>query len=389
MSNDFTIRLSGKIDSNNAPEIEKEVDRALTDHTGETIIIDASELRYISSAGLRILMKLRKRTGKPVQVIGVSPDVYEIFEVTGFTEILDVKKRIRTVSVEGCDIVGEGFFSTVYRLDDETIVKLYHSPDSDSFGMIEEGRKKSRTAFVKGIPTAIPYDIVQCGDQYGTVFELLDAKTMNEVLLADLSRADERVKDYARFLKVVHGTEMDAGMLPRAVDTYMGYLESGKQYLSDPCYSKIKGLLEAMPDDHHTVHGDCHMKNIMWTAEGPMLIDLDTLSVGDPVFDFGAIYCDYRDFNKEDPADSMEFFGIDDDMAQFIWDKLKEYYLDTRDEAVLTAALDKIRIVSAVRMLFLIATTDQGSEKLVKRRLERTTADLEELASKVDGLALA
>lgn len=388
MSNNITIRLSGKVDSNNASEIEKEIVKALKDYAGETIVIDASELEYISSAGLRILMKIRKRMKKPVHIIEVSSDVYDIFEVTGFTELLEVKKRIRTVSVEGCTIVGEGFFSTVYRLNDETIVKLYNSPDNDSFKMIEDGRKKSRTAFIKGIPTAISYDIVRCGDRYGTVFELLDAKTMNDVLLTDLSKADVLVKDYAHFLKMIHGTEMDAGMLPRAVDTYKEYLENCRHYLSDQCYNKIRVLLEAMPDDHHTVHGDCHMKNIMWTAEGPMLIDMDTLSVGDPVFDFGAIYCDYRDFNKDDPADSMEFFGIDDDMARFIWDKLIEYYLDTKDKTMLTAALDKIRIISAIRMLFLVATTDQGGEDLVERRLKHTTEDLEKLVSKVNDLTL-
>ena len=66
-----------------------------------------------------------------------------------------------------------------------------------------------------------------------------------------------------------------------------------------------------------------------------------------------------------------------------------EFYLDTRDKEVLTAALDKIRIMSAIRMLFLIATTDQGNEELVERRQEHTTADLEELVSKVDNLPLS
>lgn len=171
MSNTSTIRLSGRVDSGHAAELEKEIDETLKDYAGETIVIDASELDYISGAGLRVLMKIRKRTEKPVEITGVSPDVYDIFERTGFIEILEVKKRLRIVSVEGCSIVGEGFFSTVYRLDDETIVKLYNTPGSESLGMIEDGRKRARTAFVKGIPTAISYDIVRCGDRYGTVFE--------------------------------------------------------------------------------------------------------------------------------------------------------------------------------------------------------------------------
>ena len=382
------IHLSGRIDSENASMIEEEIVRALEEQEGDKIIFDASELDYISSAGLRILMRIGKQTGKPMQVTGVSLEIYDIFEMTGFTEIMEVKKKIREVSVEGCPVIGKGFFGTVYRLDNDTIVKLYNSPDSDSIRMIENERKMARTAFIKGIPTAISYDTVRCGNHYGSVFELLEAKTMNEILVADLSRADELVREYAEFVKLVHNTAMDAGALPSAVDAYAGYLETVRKYISDECYDRIKALFEKMPEDHHVVHGDFHMKNIMLTKEGPMLIDMDTLNEGNPVFDLGSIYCVYREFNRDNPEDSMEFFGIDEDMACFVWEKLTEYYFATSDKAVLSTALDKIRIISAIRFLFLLATTDQGSEDEVKIMIRHTTADLEELVLRVHELTL-
>lgn len=382
------IHLSGRIDSENASMIEEEIVRALEEQEGDKIIFDASELDYISSAGLRILMRIGKQTGKPMQVTGVSLEIYDIFEMTGFTEIMEVKKKIREVSVEGCPVIGKGFFGTVYRLDNDTIVKLYNSPDSDSIRMIENERKMARTAFIKGIPTAISYDTVRCGNHYGSVFELLEAKTMNEILVADLSRADELVREYAEFVKLVHNTAMDAGALPSAVDAYAGYLETVRKYISDECYDRIKALFEKMPEDHHVVHGDFHMKNIMLTKEGPMLIDMDTLNEGNPVFDLGSIYCVYREFNRDNPEDSMEFFGINDDMACFVWEKLTEYYFATSDKAVLSTALDKIRIISAIRFLFLLATTDQGSEDEVKIMIRHTTADLEELVLRVHELTL-
>ena len=382
------IHLSGRIDSENASMIEEEIVRALEEQEGDKIIFDASELDYISSAGLRILMRIGKQTGKPMQVTGVSLEIYDIFEMTGFTEIMEVKKKIREVSVEGCPVIGKGFFGTVYRLDNDTIVKLYNSPDSDSIRMIENERKMARTAFIKGIPTAISYDTVRCGNHYGSVFELLEAKTMNEILVADLSKADELVREYAEFVKLVHNTAMDAGALPSAVDAYAGYLETVRKYISDECYDRIKALFEKMPVDHHVVHGDFHMKNIMLTKEGPMLIDMDTLNEGNPVFDLGSIYCVYREFNRDNPEDSMEFFGINDDMACFVWEKLTEYYFATSDKAVLSTALDKIRIISAIRFLFLLATTDQGSEDEVNKMIRHTTTDLEDLVFKVDELTL-
>lgn len=74
-------------------------------------------------------MKLRKKAGKAIDVQNVSPAVYEILETTGFTELLNVRKRLREISVEGCEQIGAGVSSRVYRIDDDTIVKVFSSRD--------------------------------------------------------------------------------------------------------------------------------------------------------------------------------------------------------------------------------------------------------------------
>ena len=77
-------QIKGKIDSNNAPEFEKEIMAA------KPTEIDASKLEYISSAGLRVLLKLTKTVGE-VTLLNVSREVYEILEVTGFSDILTIE----------------------------------------------------------------------------------------------------------------------------------------------------------------------------------------------------------------------------------------------------------------------------------------------------------
>ena len=128
-NNTLTIFLEGRIDTNNAAQTESKIFAAVDSANGADIVIDAEKLDYISSAGLRVLMKLRKSINKPLPVINVSRDVYDIFETTGFTELLDVKRAMREVSVEGCEVIGRGFYGTVYRIDEETIVKVYESPE--------------------------------------------------------------------------------------------------------------------------------------------------------------------------------------------------------------------------------------------------------------------
>ncbi len=164
--NTLTLSLTGRIDANNAPKVEAEIADALAKNLEVVPEFDASGLEYISSAGLRVLLKFRKKFGKNLDVIDVSNDVYDIFSVTGFTELLNVRKRLREVSTEGCPVIGEGHYSTVYRLDTETIIKIFNKIPI-TLEKIEHDQRTAREAFVLGIPTAISYDVVRTGGHYG------------------------------------------------------------------------------------------------------------------------------------------------------------------------------------------------------------------------------
>ena len=203
----MTIFLEGRIDTSNASQTEKELLSAVESNPSDVtqLMLDASELEYISSAGLRVIMKLRKSFGENISIINVSPEVYDIFDVTGFTELLTIEKRFRELSVEGCEVIGRGFFGTVYRVDPETIVKVYHAPNS--LPMIRNEQRLAKCAFIKGVPTAISYDVVKVGEQYGSVFELLNADTFNDILIREPERFDELLRLYADFLKTVHSAE--------------------------------------------------------------------------------------------------------------------------------------------------------------------------------------
>ncbi len=76
--------LKGKINTSNSPELEERLLKELPTE------IDAGGLEYISSSGLRALLRLRKAVGE-VTLKNVKPEIYEIFEVTGFTDILNIE----------------------------------------------------------------------------------------------------------------------------------------------------------------------------------------------------------------------------------------------------------------------------------------------------------
>ena len=152
------VELTGSINSGNAHEFEDALSGEPSSEEG--VIIDAGGLEYISSAGLRVLLAAKKRCkGKIFRVVNVNDEVMNVFDVTGFSEIMDISRAVRQLSVEGCDRIGAGACGEVFRLDDETIIKLYYPRVKKE--EIEQEKALAKKAFVMGVPTAISYDIVE------------------------------------------------------------------------------------------------------------------------------------------------------------------------------------------------------------------------------------
>ena len=379
-----TLYLAGRIDSGNVGETEKEVFRILEEHSGKVPVLDASELDYISSAGLRLLMKLRKSSGANLTIKEVSPEVYSIFETTGFTELFDVRRRLREISVEGCDCIGQGFYGKVYRLDPETIVKVYESPDALS--MIENEKRMAKTAFLLGIPTAISYDIVRVGESYGSVFEMLHSETFNDLIRKAPSESEDILRRYVDFIRQVHSVEAEPGVLPSARERFLGDLETIRPLLDENRYARLRELLQAAPEVRRIVHGDLQMKNVMLLQGEPVLIDMDTLSAGHPVFDLQGLYVTYQAFGEDEPDNTRKFLGLDQSVCDTIWEKILEYYFQTEDKGILEPICDKIRVVACIRFLYLLSVSELGRSELGKIRIARTKEHLDELLSRVDRL---
>ena len=122
--NNVLITLDGKIDSNNAADVERAILKQLEGHEGAEVVLDAEKLEYISSAGLRVILRLKKNWPE-MKITGVRSEVYEILEMTGFTEMMTVEKGYRVVSVEGCEEIGRGANGKIYRIDQDNVVKVY------------------------------------------------------------------------------------------------------------------------------------------------------------------------------------------------------------------------------------------------------------------------
>mgnify|MGYP004454032839 FL=1 len=87
----LTLAISGRLDTNSSPRLEAELRQSVGGVT--ELVFDFSEVEYISSAGLRVLLaaqKVMNRQGS-MKLIGVSDEVMEVFEITGFADILTIE----------------------------------------------------------------------------------------------------------------------------------------------------------------------------------------------------------------------------------------------------------------------------------------------------------
>ena len=377
----------GRIDSNNALTVETEMFSELEAHPGLNVSIDAGKLKYISSAGLRVLLKLLGCTDEKLTVFNVAPEVYEIFEITGLSTLLEVKKRMREISVAGCELIGSGAYGRVYRLDRETIAKLYLPNISLEF--VEQEHAVSRNAFLMRVPTAIAYDVVKCGDCYGVVYELLEARTMAQFIDRDPGCIPEIGRKSAELLKQLHQIVpgQDSG-LPDRKEKMLGWVDSLSEFITPEESDSVKGFIRGIPDRNTFLHGDFNSKNIMVTqkdgcpdAEGSatpdydfQLIDIGDAAIGHPVFDLAMLMNVYINV----PADMggglteegvRHLLGFEIKYARKLWDLMCGAYFGLSDPREIEALTAKLAPYSLLITSF-HATTMTGDRDVIRKRVD-------------------
>ena len=375
------IAVADRIDASNAAAAEEKIFNIKKENPGKHVVVDADKLEYISSAGLRVILKLRKEEPK-LAIINVAADVYEVFDMTGFTDMVTVEKAYKRMSVEGCEFIAKGANGAVYRYDAETILKTYFA--KDALPEIKQERENARKAFVLGINTAIPYGIVRVGDGYGTVTELLNATSVTKLIRANPDDMTQAVKYYIDMLKNIHSTQVEDGEVPDMKETALAWAEFVAEHIPEEQGKKLRALVEAVPKQNTLMHGDYHTNNIMVQNGEPLLIDMDTLCMGHPVFELGSMFNAFVGYSELDHQNMMDFFGYSFETAGKFWNLALKMYLGTEDEAVCQSVAEKAMIIGYTRMLRRAVRRPHEADSPAK--IERCKEMLAQLLGRVDTL---
>lgn len=166
-----------------------------------------------------------------------------------------------------------------------------------------------------------------------------------------------------------------------AKSTGESFLTSRAALIDSPIFMK------EVPDVHRMMHGDYHTKNVMMQGKDVLLIDMDTLSYGHPIFEIAGMYLSFVGFGELDPEGAGAFLGIPYEQSCAFFAKSMQLYLGTTDSKLIQTVVDKARLIGysrlARRTIRRIGFEDEKGKALIEHCLKNISI----LLVKTDSLA--
>lgn len=352
------------------------------------VICDLDNTTYISSSGLRLALLL-ERKHKNIKFINADPAVYEIFEETGITNILSVKRKPRKIDPITGEPLARGSNGEIYVIEDDIIVKMF-SPNTTREEIVEEW-KNAQTALALGVPSVICYQMLTDGERLGIMFERMKTASFATVVYSDYEHFDRYAVRFAGLLKELHGIH-DKKHDFHSVKTAFSELIFKADYLSEDEKAKMTAFLDAVPDSDCVIHGDFHPKNIGENMGLLILLDLAEIGYGHPLFDFMASYYDLilsgQTVGVEHPEITKQFFGLSVEELAKLWDILLGNYFPGISEEKKRYFNETINMILGFKlMLFPVLHPNHTKEKhnaWIELGRERFLDHYEELMQRVD-----
>lgn len=355
------IKLKGRMDIVAANEVKDELSKKLVVcGLVNQMTCDASELNYISSSGLRVILQLSK-TYPNFSVIEVQPDIYRVFEMTGFTKIINIERAMRHLSIDGCEMIGIGGVGVVYRISDDTIIKIFR--EGTTLADVKNEINMAKETFVLGMPTAISFDVVRVGNQYGLVYELLKADTLSSCIMKEPNRMDEFAIKYAQLFRQLHHIRVPYNSLIHdAMEKEERMVKHISRYFDSKATDLMMQILNAVPQANRLLHCDLQTKNIMMQDDEPMLIDMGEVGYGHPMLDLGHA-CSAMTMLV---GDYETIIGMPKHYGQQIWKMMIHHYFEGESPEDIAHRCEQIAAVGNIRSFTWLALSDSFPESVIR-----------------------
>ena len=351
----LTIAISGRVDAAEAQNLQQEALALVNEHRDvRSIIVDAAQMTFISSLGLRVMLTLKKKVDD-TKIIGVNADVYNVFSITGFHKIITVEKALPSVSVEGCPLAGGR--KDVYQLTEDIVLKVF--PEGTTKADVDKEVAMAKEAFVLGVPTAMAFNIVMVDGRYALEYESTAPMAIDAIPLGTLIRNLHELK-----------VDPEEGTFAPGVVMLKKRIEALEPYLGEDAVSKLLQMIKVLPDATALLHGNLTIDCIMEQNEEAIFTDMGGVCFGHPVLDLSRLYASFTEEQKG------EYF-----------DMLLDEYFDMESDETIKRNRENIVILSSIyEFTELLADGEPTEEKVEesKKRFQEVIADRwEEILSRL------
>jgi hypothetical protein len=226
--------------------------------------------------------------------------------------------QLKEICTDGLPVIGRGGTATIYRLDDDKIIKVFFEHIGPEAAMNEQ--RACRSALKAGLPVVIPFQLAKSGNCYAAVTELVDSVTLAE----HLNQCPQDIRKYADMVLGLNDIKVPKTEFVSMKSQYLGMAERIRESVSESEYRCFTGIIEDMPDGDGFVHGDCHAGNVMYRDGGMLLIDLANAGYGHRLFEMAGLYYDY--VTVAEVSDPVKYLGSDKKTCSLIWQQYVRAY---------------------------------------------------------------
>lgn len=329
INNDLIIvELPGRIDSGNALDIEKELYEIAEQSPGKNLCLNAEHMEYISSAGLRILLKFQK-AGLLESLGNVTQNVYSILDNTGFIGILNVKKLAAKYDFNHNSLIGKDSYGKLYKADSENVIRVYdsHVDPSD----IDMGFECAKVMMNSPVSCAIPYDVVTTDNGKGCLYSVEDFTSVSHLITkqSDIAAFREKaVNKIVKQLKLVHDVAELSDCLPRETDRLSELVYKNLSAFNEEEKDTICHIIRKLSRGNTVILENVNERTILISYKEPVLVDFAQLRFGNPLFEIAGFYRNVYEYTSLLEATSKEEIDT-------TWNYFLKKYLHTENPDIL------------------------------------------------------
>lgn len=349
------VNLPERIDSENSNKIEKELETIANKHPGKNLVLKADKTTYVSSAGLRVILKL-KQMGRLDSLRGVCKDVYDIFEMTGLNNVVSIEKSVETRKQVYEELLGEDAYGYLYKKDKENVIRISKNWIEDE--NVYHGQELSQLGLKLDVSNAIILETVKTEQGMASIYAADSFETLNAYSEKHTDKSENIIKELVKELKRYkecdefdNKLQLEHIMLTDKVEEKLSNLWKDEK-------ESIKRCINSLSRNNFPIFELLDDRTLLFSRNKIVFLDLSVLRYGNPVFELASAYRNILDHNS--------FIGLKGGDADEAWISFLRKYVENDDESIISKY---INVSKAFGTLMSYVYNDELNEDIKENRI--------------------